>query len=61
MRYLAPFFFLIALTLTACAKKQETAHKADVERQVATYSVEDFYKTNKQTITKAMQAAVGME
>jgi len=46
MRYLAPFFFLIALTLTACAKKQETAHKADVERQVATYSVEDFYKTN---------------
>jgi len=43
MRYLAPFL-AIALTLTACAKKQETQQQA--ERQVQTYSVEDFYKTN---------------
>jgi dipeptidyl aminopeptidase/acylaminoacyl peptidase len=45
MRYLAPFL-VIALTLTACAKKQETQQQAQAERQVQTYSVEDFYKTN---------------
>jgi prolyl oligopeptidase PreP (S9A serine peptidase family) len=41
MRYFAPIL-LIALTLAGCTRKQETAAK----REVATYSVEDFYKTN---------------
>jgi dipeptidyl aminopeptidase/acylaminoacyl peptidase len=45
MRYHAPFL-AIALILTGCAKKQETQQQAQVERQVQTYSVEDFYKTN---------------
>src|SRR5215813_1564010 len=46
MRHVAPIL-AIALALTACAKKQETQQQqAATERQVQTYSVEDFYKTN---------------
>jgi dipeptidyl aminopeptidase/acylaminoacyl peptidase len=43
MKRWAPVLFAaLSLTLVACAKKQEPAPK----HEVATYSVEDFYKTN---------------
>src|SRR6185436_20296051 len=46
MRYFVPCL-AIALSVTACAKKQETVQQqAHTERQVQTYSVDDFYKTN---------------